>query len=221
MTPPAARTDGPCAPLPEAPSRVGLMADSHGRADLIEAATAHLRSRGCALCVHLGDIIDTARPDTIHACLACVAARQVTAVRGNNEHTLLLNQSAGVDPFVQEAIGGMPFCRRIGSAFLAHSLPFETELGARCLLDDLDANRLHQFFRSYPGMQLFRGHSHQPEMVWLNQASLCRTRMPPGRPLPLPSGRSAVITCGALADGFCLLWDRQEETVELLSLAAS
>ena len=197
------------------------MADSHGRADLIETAAAHLRSRGCTLCVHLGDIIDTARPDTLHACLKCVATRQVTAVRGNNEHTLLLNQSAWVDPFIREAIDGMPFCRRVGSAFLAHSLPFEADLGARCLLDDLDANRLWRFFRSYPGMQLFRGHSHQPEMVWPRQTSLCRAGMPQGRPLPLPSGQSAVITCGALADGFCLIWDRRQETVELLCLAAA
>jgi hypothetical protein len=28
-----------------------------------------------------------------------------------------------------------------------------------------------------------------------------------------------VVTCGALADGLCLLWDQAEETIELVSLA--
>lgn len=217
---PAASNDDPCASVPDAPSRIGIMTDSHGRADLIEDAAARLQARGCALCVHLGDIVDTARPDTIRGCLSRVAALQIATVRGNNEHTLLFTQSAWIDPGVRAAIEGMPFCRRIGSARLVHSLPFEAGLGARCLLDDMDTDRLRRFFRSYPHTQLFRGHSHRPEIARFAAAVIERQRLPVGSPVALPSRRSAVITCGALADGFCLIWDRGRETVELLRLAA-
>jgi predicted phosphodiesterase len=205
----------------EAPNRIGIMADSHGQAALIDAAAAYFQSRGCAVCVHLGDIIDTTRPETIQDCLNRLSRRQIYAIRGNNEHTLLLNQSTGIGDEVLETIRSMPLCRRIASALLAHSLPFEAALGPRCMLEDMDADHLRRFFQSYPEMQLFRGHSHQPEMVRLREASLYRENIRPGHPLPLKSRQPAVITCGALADRLCLVWDRRQETIELIALAAA
>jgi predicted phosphodiesterase len=214
----AARTADPWASEPGAPDRIGLMADSHGEADLINRAAAALRSRGCTSCVHLGDILDTTRPDTIDACLQALDTGQIKAIRGNNEHTLLLNRSSWLDRKAREAIRAMPFGRRIGSALLVHSLPFEDALGVRCLFENMDAVQLGGFFARYPETVLFRGHSHQPEIVRFREASLVRRPMVEGRPIPLAARQPAVITCGALADGLCLIWDRCRKTVELISL---
>ena len=214
----AARMARPWVSEPEAPERIGLMADSHGDAALITSAAAALRSRGCALCVHLGDIVDTTRPETIDACLQALDAGRIKAVRGNNEHTLLLNRSAGLGRQAEGTMRAMPFGRRIGSALLVHSLPFEDAVGVRCLFENMDVVQLERFFASHPGTQLFRGHSHQPEIVRLRDASLVRQSMPEGHPVPLAACQPVVITCGALADGLCLVWDRQMETVELVSL---
>jgi len=203
---------------PEAPDRIGIMADSHGNAAMIARAAALLRSRGCTLCVHLGDIVDTTRPDTIDACLQALTAGQIKAIRGNNEHTLLLNRSAWLHRQALEAMHAMPFGRRIGAVLLVHSLPFDETLGVRCLLEDMDVNRLGWFFESYPETTLFRGHSHRPEIVTSSKASLARQPLPEGCAVPLAARQPAVITCGALADGLCLIWDRRQETVTLFAL---
>jgi predicted phosphodiesterase len=197
------------------------MADSHGNAALIDRAAAVLRSRGCTLCVHLGDILDTTRPDTIDACLKALDTGRIKAVRGNNEHTLLLNRSSWLGRKAREAIRAMPFGRRIGSALLVHSLPFEDALGVRCLFGDMDLAQLGRFFASYPETPLFRGHSHQPEIVRFSKESLVRRPMAEGHPVPLAARQPAVITCGALADGLCLIWDRPQETVELIALGVA
>jgi len=205
----------------EAPDRIGIMADSHGNAALIARAAALLCARGCALCIHLGDIIDTTRPDTIDACLQALEAGRIKAIRGNNEHTLLLNRSAWLRRPAGDAIRAMPFGRRIGPALLVHSLPFDEALGARCLLEDMDAGRLGWFFGAYPETTLFRGHSHRPEIVRSSKASLVRQPMPEGCPVSLAARQPAVITCGALADGRCMIWDRRQGIVTLVALEKS
>jgi predicted phosphodiesterase len=214
----AARMTPPWVAEPETPERIGLMADSHGDAALIASAAAVLRSRGCAMCVHLGDIVDTTCPETIDACLQALDSGRIKAVRGNNEHTLLLNRSSGLGRQAEDALRAMPFGRRIGSALLVHSLPFEDALGVRCLFENMDAVRLERFFAACPETQLFRGHSHRPEIVRLKDASLVRQSMPEGHPVQLAACQAVVITCGALTDGICLVWDRRLATVERVSL---
>jgi predicted phosphodiesterase len=202
-------------------ARIGIMADSHGETAGIEAAAIYFRDCGCALIVHLGDICDTTRPETATACLERLNAHQILAIRGNNDHTLLLNRSAPIGPETLETIRKMPLTRQIGSALLAHSLPFASRMGPRCMLEDMDHSHLRRFFRVYPGRQLFRGHSHQPQIVQAGPASFQRETLHPDRTCRLDPRQTAVVTCGALADGLCLLWDRQQETIELVSLAAS
>lgn len=203
-----------------AENRIGIMADSHGDPALLQAAIAVFSSLRCTRYVHLGDIVDTARPETAEACLLSLKKLGILAIRGNNEHTLLLNQSSGIDRRAFAAIRKMPLVRRIESALLAHSLPFETAMGPRCMYEDLNTDHLGHFFRSYTGMQLFRGHSHQPEVIRPSGAALHREKCLPGCPIPLPPRQSAVITCGALAEGICLVWDRQQETIEFIPLSA-
>jgi hypothetical protein len=205
---------------PAPPARIGIMADSHGEADRIEAAAAFFHRCGCALSVHLGDICDTTRAETAAACLERLTTHHILAVRGNNDHTLLLNRSAQISPEALEIIREMPLTRQIGSALLAHSLPFASRMGPRCMVDAMDPDHLQHFFRAYPGRQLFRGHSHQPEIVRAGPASLQRETLHPGRRYPLTRHQTAVVTCGALADGLCMLWDQAEETIELVSLAS-
>jgi predicted phosphodiesterase len=205
---------------PDAPDRIGIMADSHGKVEMIVRAAAVLQSRGCAMCIHLGDIIDTTLPGTIDACLHALGTGRIKAIRGNNEHTLLLNRSSWLDRKAMDVIRSMPLGRRIGSALLTHSLPFDDALGARCMLEDLDAGHLMRFFTSYPETLLFRGHSHRSAIVQMRKAALFRRPLPAKHPFPLPDRRPAVITCGALADGLCLIWDRQQQTLELITLGA-
>jgi len=195
------------------------MADSHGDADRITAAADYFRSCSCTLSVHLGDICDTNRPQTAEDCLKRVITHHIVAIRGNNDHTLLLNRSSLIRPAIMAILQEMPLTRQIGSALLTHSLPFASTMGPRCMSEDMRPAHIRRFFRVFPGMQLFRGHNHQPEIVQPGKASLHREKIIPDRCYPLPSGQAAVVTCGALAKGHGLIWDRLQETIELIILA--
>lgn len=194
------------------------MADSHGDAARIGAAAEYFCACGCTLSVHLGDICDTNHPETAEDCLSRLIAHRILAVRGNNDHTLLLNQSALIRPAIMETLRKMPLTRQIGSALFAHSLPFATAMGPRCMSEDMAPGQIQRFFQVYPGMQLFRGHSHQPEIVRPGDAALRREKMRPARSYLLNPGQSAVVTCGALVEGGCLVWDRQQETITPISM---
>lgn len=200
--------------------KIGIMADSHGDAARITAAAEYFRDRSCDLSVHLGDICDTTRPETGEDCINRLTTHRILAIRGNNDHTLLLNQSALIRPATMKILREMPLTRQIGSALLTHSLPFASTLGPRCMSEDMVPEHIRRFFQVYPGMQLFRGHSHRPEIVRPGGSSLRREKIRQDRPYPLKSGQSAVVTCGALAEGRCLIWDRSQETIELISLAS-
>ena len=203
---------------PPAPHSVGLMADSHGDAECIDTAADFLLTAGCTQLVHLGDIGDTVRPETLAPCLARLDVHGIKPIRGNNDHTLLQNRSPQMDPEILAAIKAMPLVRRIGSALLAHSLPFADAMGPRCMLEDMGAAHIRLFFEQFPDAQFFRGHSHQPEIIRPQATSFDREALQPGRPYALASGQPAVITCGALTAGLCLFWDRRQETIELVRL---
>jgi predicted phosphodiesterase len=207
-------------PEPDEGDRIGIMADSHGDAGLIAAAAECLRARGCERLFHLGDICDTAHPESAAACLRQVAAHRIAAIRGNNEHTLLGDRPTSVTIDTLTAIAAMPLTRRAGSALLAHSLPYSKGTGARCLIEALTADRIRAFFHRYPGQVLFRGHSHQPELVRPRSAAWRREAMSPGRTYKLAAGESAVITCGALIEGLALIWDPSQALVTPVALIA-
>lgn len=199
------------APEPDEGDRIGIMADSHGDAGLIAAAAKRLREKGCQRLFHLGDICDTARPHSVAACLAQLETHRISAVRGNNEHTLLLDRPAAVATQTLTTIAAMPLSRRVGPALLVHSLPDTPALGPRCLIEALSTDHIRSFFRRYPGIVLIRGHSHGPEIVRSESASFSREAMVPGQPYKFSPGESAVITCGALIEGFSLVWDQRRK----------
>jgi predicted phosphodiesterase len=51
---------------------IGIMADSHGQPDTIKAALAALSNLACRTVYHLGDVCDSAHPETAEACVYCM-----------------------------------------------------------------------------------------------------------------------------------------------------
>ena len=206
-------------PEPVEGDRIGIMADTHGDAGLIAAGAECLRGRGCGRLFHLGDICDSAHPEGAAACLQQVAHQRIAPIRGNNEHTLLLDRSPTVAPEILAAIEAMPLSRRIASALLVHSLPCTRASGARCMIEALTAGHIRSFFRHYPDQVLFRGHGHHPEIVRPRPGAWSREPMAPGRIYRVGPGKPAVITCGALIEGLVLIWDQRQRTVTSTGLA--
>lgn len=64
---------------------IGIMADSHGKSETIEAAIELLKNRKCDRIYHLGDVCDSAHPETAHTCAHPLQINNVVTIKGNND----------------------------------------------------------------------------------------------------------------------------------------
>ena len=203
------------------PGRVGVMADSHGQVRALAAGIAMLQGQGCDTLYHLGDICDSAYPDTTRDCLALIAEHHVLAVKGNNEHTIAVNfQDYEDDPeaiLLASFLERLPLVRSYESAVFAHSLPFENELGLSAMVRIMEPLAANLFFNMYPGQVLFRGHGHTPEIIYPRDGRAATRSLPVDETIPLADLRPCVVTCGALMDGLCLVWDPAGDWIRSLS----
>ncbi len=197
--------------------RIGVMADSHGRPEALEAGISTLRARGCSVLYHLGDICDSAYPENTAACVKIIERNGVLAVKGNNEHTVSINYVDRDDGAVSSStavyLGRLPLVRELPGAVFCHSLPFEAELGLSAMVRMMEPAAAIHFGRLYPGRVLFRGHSHQPEIIRCRANRAEAEAIPRDLPLELASARPCVVTCGALTDGLSLIWHTREDWV--------
>ncbi len=199
------------------PERIGIMADSHGRTEALAAGVTTLRQEGCTVLYHLGDICDAAYPETTPACVDTRRQNDILAVKGNNEHTVSVNSLDRDDGVVSSAtalwLGRLPLVRQLPGAVFCHSLPFEAELGLSAMVRVMEPAAALHFCRQYPGQVLFRGHSHHPEILRCRENRVEAETISPGIRLVLAASRPAVITCGALTDGLCLVWNPREDWI--------
>jgi predicted phosphodiesterase len=197
------------------------MADSHGRVSALSGGLSTLKSHGCDVLYHLGDICDSAYPETTRACVAVIAAHRVLAVKGNNEHAIAVNlQDHEDDPeamLMASFLEQLPLVRTRHSAVFAHSLPFENELGLSAMVRVMEPLAAGLFFRMFPNDVLFRGHSHTPEIVYSRNGRAATRSIPLDEPVFLADIRPCVVTCGALIDGLCLMWDTDRDCIQSLS----
>ena len=201
------------------PARVGIMADSHGEAGRIQQAIDLFTRQGCTRWIHLGDMVDSALPGTARPCLDLLLPPQAIALCGNNENTLRLNLRGRPDDGLGARLAALPVTLTIASVILAHSLPFVDQLGTSCTRIDMDGRRAQTFFNLYPGCHLMRGHGHQPESIRREDARLVMESPAPGQTYKLEARCPRILTCGALALGWVMIWDRRAEEIQYLRMA--
>jgi predicted phosphodiesterase len=200
---------------------IGIMADSHGQPETIEAALAMLKNRGCRSIYHLGDICDSAHPETAGDCLRPLQANGVIAIKGNNDHAIVANHkgsdNTSVSPDILRYLHRLPLIKQYRNAFFVHSLPFVRELGLSSMIGTMGQNESQRFFREQPAHIVFRGHSHSPEITWpVNQRIEARTPAV-GEKFNLSQKIPCIVTCGALTRGLCMAWNAEENVVDCLS----
>jgi predicted phosphodiesterase len=202
--------------------RLGIIADSHGRPQVIEDAARFLYDLNCDGIIHLGDICDTLHPETCNACLEVLQVHGLDAVKGNNDHMLQLNQEGNPDSPVSEK--GLVYLRNLepvvetDRAIFAHSLPFFKEMGIACITRALGKNEIKQYF-SLPGKRiLFRGHSHTPELIWEKAGLYYRDALGRNQTFHLSPFLPCIVTCGALTRRLCMIWDVEKQDVTCLSI---
>jgi predicted phosphodiesterase len=205
---------------PSLQSPAGIIADSHGHFEKIHAALQFLADRGCGYLIHLGDICDSTRPQTAEACVRPLQKLAVDAIRGNNDHQIVVNDDGQgqsmVAPDVLDYLKKLPLVRQYQNAMFTHSLPFASELGLSSMVGVMGNLQLHQFFRTYPQGLLFRGHSHSPYVHFESNNQVISQELQANQKIELIDRLPCVVTCGALTRGFCMMWTPGQDTIECL-----
>ncbi len=203
-------------------SLIGLMADSHGQPAPIVSAIEYLSKRDCERIYHLGDVCDSAHPETAEACLRPLLVHGVTIIKGNNDHTLVANhagqQPAPVAETVLDTLQNLPLRVEHGKAILTHSLPFAREFGLVSMVRSMELAEAQRFFDTTSQSILFRGHSHTPEIIWRTDDQINFQRISGGEKIALDGRMPCVVTCGALTRGFCMVWKPAQNVIECISL---
>lgn len=202
---------------------IGLVSDSHGQATSLANALAFLTQKGCNTLYHLGDICDSLHPETADACVGLLREFQVNCVKGNNDHAIVVNhdgrESASIKAGTVDFLRRLPLLIQMEGSLLAHSLPFEKELGLACMVGVMTDDYARTFFRRFAGHVLFRGHSHSPEITYQDRLDRVKSeRIPPGRAIEISEHTPCIVTCGALDQGLCLLWSPADDRVTSLQL---
>jgi len=200
---------------------IGIMADSHGQPETISAALGMLTDIDCRSIYHLGDVCDSTRPETAEACLGLLKDPHVMIIKGNNDHAIVANHidqaRPPVSPEILQYLRNLPLVKYHLNAIFTHSLPFVRELGLSSMIGDMGDRETHRFFKEFPDRVIFRGHSHSPEIVWLQGHQIARRSIVAGEKIELTEKSPCVVTCGALTRGLCMVWNPEENIVECLS----
>jgi hypothetical protein len=145
----------------------------------------------------------------------------VKAVKGNNDHTIVANytdhRQNPVPPDIFDFLQSLPLAIRFQKAIFTHSLPFNKTLGLSCMIRDIGTREIKQIFTRFSDQIVFRGHSHTPEIIWQQKGQIRTQVLSPSCKIDLAERMPVVVTCGALTDGFCMIWEPFENRIECLS----
>jgi len=200
--------------------KIGIISDSHGQATGIEKAVSFLKAEGCQTIYHLGDICDSNYLAETEACLNLLQSNRILAIKGNNDHVITCyhetHEKLQLSSAQRVFLNQLPLVREYGNAVFAHSLPFEQELGLSCMIGPMDEFQAQRFFKCFPKKLLFRGHGHDPEIITFTRHSLNPVPLLVAEPVDLRGLHPCIVTCGAVTDSLCMIWQPQDQ--QLISL---
>lgn len=191
--------------------KVGIIADSHGQPRAIADAIDVLRRKGCGPIYHLGDVCDSFLPETSGSCVQLLLEKGVSAVKGNNDHAIVINHVGQEGTIVSgktlEYLQDLPPTLEYEGATFTHSLPFIGELGLSSMIGVMKREWAERFFNRFPEGILFRGHGHTPKVRWSDNGRLLSEVLEIDHTIDLADRIPCVVTCGALTRGLCMVWD--------------
>ncbi len=202
---------------------IGLVADSHGRSDLLVQAILMLKGMGVREIVHLGDICDSLAPLALEDAVAVLKEYSVQAIRGNNECAILINHQGerrgNIPAEVLSYLEGLPYTLVKDDICFAHSAPFEWPAATTWPITDN-----HPFVdmeTAMPYRILFRGHSHTPSIVEIQESGVKLIPAETGVIMHLMRERRYVITVGAIELKSFALFLPEDYKIQFLQLAGT
>jgi predicted phosphodiesterase len=196
------------------PQSIGIIADSHSQNARIRNAIDALRSMGAECIVHLGDICDSLKPETLPEALAILTGQGVMGVLGNNEYSLLTDEYNGsLDVETRAYIQHLPYTITIQDWCFTHSVPFPWPAATRRPLAEF-----LPFMHTLPYRIVFRGHSHTPAIVEISPEGSREIELAAPETMVLDPAKSYVITVGALENAAYTLFDASKYRIRFLTL---
>jgi predicted phosphodiesterase len=203
---------------PEKP--IGLIADSHGKNDLLIKSIRTLRDAGAQTLLHLGDICDSLDPYTAGDTVKILKQHSIPGVLGNNEYSMITehhnahvqNISADVMNYLKQ----LPYVMSIGSIWFTHSAPFKWPAATRRPITEYLPHFIDK--GDFPFEILFRGHSHQPSIIEIHDKKTKKIPAQAGKRQKLNRNKRYVITVGAVEDKATALFLPEEYEVLFLTI---
>jgi len=199
---------------------IGIIADSHGRNELLLEAILMLKGMDVQSIFHLGDICDSLAPLALEDAVAMLKEHGVRSVMGNNEYAIMVNHRGShadsLSPEVLSFLSGLPYTITIEDFCFAHSAPFDWPAATSWPITDnhpfIDLGSL------VPYKILFRGHSHTPSIIEIDGPGINKIPAGAGMEKKLLRDRRYVITVGAVEKASLALFLPDEYEIRFLQL---
>jgi predicted phosphodiesterase len=193
-------------------SLIGIIADSHGHVAQLSQAIDFLSEKKCKILIHLGDICDSVNFHTADECISIIQKHHVIAIRGNNDHAIFVNKNKMISQSTLDYIQSLPLVIQSQTLTFAHSLPFVNALGLSCMIQNLNSHFLKLCFNSLgENAILFRGHSHQPEIIVQSVMGYQELKMDFPFTKELTRLFPCIISCGTVMKGHCMVYDPDDQ----------
>jgi predicted phosphodiesterase len=199
---------------------LGILADAHGNVGKLRSGIEALKKRGAETLIHLGDMADTLRLETVDECFETLIRSGVAGVMGNHEYSLVMHHFKRYPSRFSDAaktyVNCLPHRLEWFDMCFTHFSPFGGVNGLFAPTDDYsyEATLLNSMWPV-----LVNGHSHDPRIYRLSDGVIEDVRFNLGKPVELEIGVRYVLTCGALEDSYCALLDINARSFEVISLA--
>lgn len=189
--------------------KIGLISDSHSMNSLMLDAIHTLNEMGAGRIIHLGDICDSRKYQSLDEAVDIIEKYNIKAILGNNECYIMteLNYNSIYDlkdstiAFIQN----LPYSIQVDDLCFTHSLPFAWPAATRYPIEDyitFFAGEGNTSFRI-----MFRGHSHRTTIVEMKNGMYNSIPVEAGQRIQLHNDKRYIITIGAVEDGICTLYD--------------
>ena len=198
---------------------VGILADSHGNVARLRRGIEALREREVGTLVHLGDVADTLRLETVDECVGLLIRYNIAGVMGNHEYSLVMHHFKRYpDKFseaTKEYVRSLPQRLELFGVCFTHSSYGDGVYG---LFAATDERSYETALRNSSWTMLVNGHSHDPRIYRRLDGVIENVRFDVGKPFQLEDDARYILTCGALEDWYCALLDLEARTFEVISL---
>jgi predicted phosphodiesterase len=198
---------------------IGILADSHGHVNRLRKGIQTLKRRGAELLLHLGDVTDTLRLETVDECIDMLILDDVTGVMGNHEYSLATHHfkryPSKFSESAKDYIKSLPYRLEIANMCFTHFSPFG---GVHGLYAPTDAESYEATLLNSTWPVLVNGHSHDPRIYHQLDDKIESVRFEIDKPFRLGQTARYILTCGALEDWYCAFLDSETRCFEVVTV---